>query len=163
MRPRADSFARPVARDNQDNSRNLPVGVPPQDVPTVVPLGPSSQLDLSWMPEDQRRALLTDYAKGALDIARKANELGVEVSTLRSTLGTLADNTRQVAQDGNSITVTHVQNSSFGRTEVIMGNTETAGKGRLSKSQTGERDWTPIYVIAGIVALVLIAFAAFHR
>lgn len=146
------------------NSRNLTVGVPSQAVPTIVPLGPSSQqLDLSWMPEDQRRALLTDYAKGAVDIARKANELGVEVSTLRSTLGTLADNTRQVSQDGNSITVTHVQNSSFGRTEVIMGNTEAAGKGRLSKSQTGERDWMPIYVIAGIGAIVLIAFAAFHR
>ncbi len=148
---------------NQENSHDRPVGAPSQGVPTVVPLGPSTHLDLSWMPEDERRALLTDYAKEALDIGRKANELGVEVSTLRSTLGILADNTRQVAQEGNSITVTHSQNMSFGRTEVIMGNTETAGKGRLSKSQTGERDWTPVYVIAGIVALILIAFAAFHR
>jgi hypothetical protein len=115
------------------------------------------------MPEDQRRALLTDYAKGALDIGRKANELGMEVSTLRQTLGTLAEHTQQVAQDGNFVTSTTVHNSSFGRTEVIMGNTETAGKGRLSKSQTGEFDWTPIYVVGGIVALVLIAFAAFHH
>jgi hypothetical protein len=116
-------------------------------------------MDLSWLPEDQRRALLTDYAKGILDTSKKANELGVEVSTLRNTLGNLADTTKQVAQDGNSVTVTHVQTSSFGRTEVLMGNTETAGKGKLTKSQTGERDWTPIYVIAGLVALVLIALA----
>ena len=116
-------------------------------------------MDLSWMPEEQRRALMTDYAKGVLDVARKANEIGVEVATLRNTLGTLADNTKQMSQDGLSVTATHVHNSQFGRTEVIVGNTETAGKGKLTKSQTGERDWTPFYVIGGLIAVVLIAIA----
>jgi hypothetical protein len=148
---------------NEDNSSNLPARTSQQAVPTMIPLGATHQLDLSWMPEEQRRALLTDYAKGALDIGRKANELGMEVSTLRQTLGTLAENTQQVAREGNFVTSTTVHNSSFGRTEVIMGNTETAGKGRLSKSQTGEFNWTPIYVIGGIAALVLIAFSAFHH
>ena len=32
-------------------------------VPTSIPLGSTTHLDLSWMPEDQRRALLTDYAR----------------------------------------------------------------------------------------------------
>lgn len=128
-------------------------------VPTTIPLGQSTQIDLSWMPEDQRRALLTDYAKGALDISKRAQELGIEVSVLRSTLGTLGETTKQVAQDGNSVTLTHVQNSQFGRTEVIMGNTDAATAGKLSRSQTGERDWTPYYVIAGIVALIVIAIA----
>lgn len=116
-------------------------------------------MDLSWMPEEQRRALMTDYAKGVLDVSRKANEIGVEVATLRNTLGTLADNTKQMSQDGLSVTATHVHNSQFGRTEVIVGNTETAGKGKLTKSQTGERDWTPFYVIGGLIAVVLIAIA----
>jgi hypothetical protein len=40
-----------------------------------------------------------------------------------------------------------------------MGNTDAAKTGKLTRSQTGERDWTPIYVIAGIVAVVVIALA----
>jgi hypothetical protein len=123
----------------------------------TVPLGQGGQLDLSWMPEEQRNALVTDYAKGILDTSRKANELGLEVTTLRSTLGSLADNAKQMSADGLSVTATHTHNSQFGRTEVIVGNTETAGKGKLSRSQTGERDWTPYYIFAGLAALVLIA------
>lgn len=145
---------------NNGNPNSLPVSREPEaKVPSTIPLGPSTQIDLSWMPEDQRRALLTDYAKGVLDVSKRANELGVEVNVLRSTLGTLGDTTRQVAQDGNSVTLSHVQNSQFGRTEVMMGNTQAATTGKLSKSQTGERDWTPYYVLAGIAALVIIAIA----
>ena len=148
---------------DQDKSPNLPVGSQPVGVPTVVPLGQNSQLDLSWMPEDQRRALLTDHVKGALDISRKANELGMEASSLRSKLETLAATAQQVAQDGNLITIKHIEKQSNSTTDVIIGNTDEAKKGRLSKHQTGEKDWTPVYVIAGIGALVLIALAAFRR
>ncbi len=59
-------------------------------VPTTINLGSTTQLDLAWMPEDERRALLTDYAKGAIDIAGRAQALGVEVSVLRNTLDTMA-------------------------------------------------------------------------
>jgi hypothetical protein len=114
------------------------------------------------MPEDQRRALLTDYAKNSLNLAAKANELGIEVNVLRSTLDTLATTTHDVSRNGDAVTITHIQNSKFGRTEVIMGNTETATKGKLSKSQTGEFNWTPIYVIVSVVA-VLIAISIFMR
>jgi hypothetical protein len=44
-----------------------------------------------------------------------------------------------------------------------MGNTETAGKGRLTKSQTGENNWTPYYIFAAIAAVVLIAIAIASR
>ena len=127
---------------------------PSANIPATVPLGIGGSMDLTWLPEEQRKALLTDYARGVLDVSKKASELGVEVTVLRNNL---ADATKQVSEAGNSVTVTHVQNSQFGRTEIIMGNTEKAGKGELTKTQTGERDWIPIYVVAGLVALVLIA------
>jgi len=38
-----------------------------------------------------------------------------------------------------------------------MGNTEEAQSGKLSKSQTGEKDWTPYYIFGGILALIIIA------
>ncbi|GAA4815409.1 hypothetical protein GCM10023232_08920 [Sphingosinicella ginsenosidimutans] len=131
-------------------------------VPTSVPLSPSTNLDLSWLPEAQRAALLADYTRGMLDLSQKAQELHVDVGALKSTLATLTETTKQVADAGNAVTVSHTQTSAIGRTEVIMGNTDNARSGKLSRSQTGERDWTPIYILVGIVALVLIA-AAFAR
>jgi hypothetical protein len=137
--------------------------VPTSEVPTAVPLGPTTSIDLSWLPEAERKALLTDYVKGALDISKKAQDLHVDVGALKNTLRTLADTTNEVAEAGNSVTITHTQNTSIGRTEIMMGNTEQAQSGKLSKSQTGMGDWTPYYVIGAIVALVFIVALLAHR
>jgi hypothetical protein len=115
------------------------------------------------MPEDQRRVLLTDYARNSVNLAAKAQELGIEVNVLRSSLDTLAQTTQEVSKNGDAVTITHVQNSKFGRTEIIMGNTETATKGKLSKSQTGEFNWMPIYVVVGVVALIVIVSLMVHH
>lgn len=125
-------------------------------LPTSIPISSNTSIDLSWMPESQRAQLLTEYTRGALDIGRKAQELQVDVNVLRDTLGNLTETTRRVAADGNSVTITHTQSTSVGRTEVIMGNTDNARSGKLSKTQTGEKDWTPMYIIAGLIAVVLI-------
>ena len=125
-------------------------------VPTSIPLGPKTTMDLSWLPEDERRALLAEYTGGMLDISRRAQELHVEVTVLDATLQKLAGTTKQVSEQGDSITLTHTQTSSVGRTEVMMGNTERAQSGKLTKSQTGEKDWTPFYVIGALIAAVLI-------
>ena len=131
--------------DNNSSSKPL--------VPTSVPLSPSTNLDLSWLPQEQRAVLLADYNRGMLDLSKKAQELHVDVAALQATLSTLTNTTRQVAQEGNAVTVSHTQTSSLGRTEVIMGNTDNARSGKLSRSQTGETNWTPIYIIGGIIAL----------
>jgi hypothetical protein len=100
---------------------------------------------------------MAEYMRGTIDIARKANELHVDVVTLRNTLGALAETTRQVSQDGNAVTVTHTQTTAVGRTEIIMGNTDTANKAKLTRTQTGaETNWTPYYVFGVIAAVVLI-------
>jgi hypothetical protein len=133
---------------------------PPSGAPTSIALATGQTIDLSFIPEAQRNALMAEYMRGTIDIARKANELHVDVVTLRNTLGALAETTRQVSQDGNSVTVTHTQTTAAGRTEIIMGNTETAGKGKLTRSQIGtETNWTPYYIFAAIAAVVLIAIA----
>ena len=124
----------------------------------IVSLGALPSIDLSFLPEAQRDALMADYAKGVLDIAKKAHELHVDVNVLKATLTNLADTTKSVAESGSAITVSHTQTTSVGRTEVKMGNTEEARSGKLSKSQTGETDWNPYYIFAGIAAIVLIAF-----
>jgi hypothetical protein len=126
--------------------------------PSNVPLAPSPTIDLSFLPEAQRNALLADHARKMLDLGAKAQELHVDVNALRVTLDQLAHTTREVSESGNSVTISHTQNTKNTRTEIKMGNTEDARSGKLSKSQTGERDWNPYYIFAGIAAIVLIAF-----
>lgn len=126
-------------------------------IPNEINLGPSTSMDLSWLPENERKALLIEYTKGMVDIGKKAQELHVDAAVLKRTLDDLSDATREVSDSGNAVTITHTQTTKVGRTEVMMGNTEQAQSGKLSKSQTGEKDWTPYYIFAGILALVLIA------
>jgi hypothetical protein len=132
--------------------------------PTTVPLGPTAAIDLSFLTEQQRNALLHDHARKMLDLGAKAQELGIDTQTLGATLDRLATTTREVSESGNSVTISHTQTTKVGRTEIKMGNTEEAKSGRMTRSQTGERDWNPYYIFAGIGALVLIAlmFASRH-
>jgi hypothetical protein len=126
-------------------------------IPTSIALGPAPSFDLSRLPEDEQTALLIDHYRGMLEISRKAIELHEGTAALRSTFRTLAEGTKMVADSGSAVTVSHTQTTSIGRTEIMTGNTEKAWSGRLSKSQTGERDWTPFYIIGGLIAVVLIA------
>ena len=129
-------------------------------MPTSIPSNTSTAFDLlSMLPEDQRIALMEEHTRGLLDINRKATEMHVDVAALSAALGTVSNTTLQATKDGNSVTASHTQTTSIGRTEVIMGNTDAARVGKLTKSQTGEFNWTPIYVIIGIIALVMIANA----
>lgn len=139
----------------QENQGGLPAERQ-SSVPSSVPLSPTTALDLSYLPEAQRAQLLADYSRGMLDLSKKAQELHIDVAALRSSLDTLSHTVKETSREGNSITASHTVTSSAGRTEVIMGNTEQAATGKLSRSQTGEFNWTPVYVIIGIIAAVLI-------
>lgn len=129
---------------------------PKSKMPSELNLGSSTKIDLSWLPEDERKELLKDYAKGVIEINHKAHQLGVDEESLRSTLENLNNTTRDATDLGAHVTMSHTQSSSIGRTEVIMGNTKQAERGKLSKSQTGETNWTPFYIIATIAAVVII-------
>ena len=87
------------------DGRNLSVQTP--RAPSVVTLGPLPTIDISFLPEAQRNALMEDYARGTIDIAKRAHELHVDVGVLKNTLDTLATTTREVSESGNAVTVSH--------------------------------------------------------
>jgi FlaG/FlaF family flagellin (archaellin) len=125
--------------------------------PSTITLGKSTSLDLSHLPEEVQVELQAEYTKGMIDLNKKAQELNIDEAALRNTLDDLNETTKQATDANASITVSHTQSSSIGRTEIIMGNTDQARRGKLTKSQTGETNWTPIYVVIGIIALLILA------
>ena len=152
-------FAEGAIAAMSDRRDLTPPNQAPVGVPTAISITPTATLDLSHMSEQERKTLLMDYTRGMLDVGRRANDLNVDVVTLRNTLDTFSQNARRAQDEGTSVTITHTQTTAIGRTEISMGNTAAAKTGKLTRSQTGERDWTPIYIIAGIVAVVVIALA----
>ena len=60
--------------------------VPSSSVPTTIPLSPSTALDLSWLGEEERKIFLMEYSRGMIDVSKKAQELHVDVASLRATL-----------------------------------------------------------------------------
>jgi hypothetical protein len=122
--------------------------------------GGSLQLNISHLSDEQKAQLALDYQKGLIDLETRARSLEIDVSTLGETLNRLAATTEQIVnQEGTDINITHTQDSSAGRTEIIMGNTEQARRGRLSRSSTGDFDVQPIIVIGGIVVAAIVVVA----
>lgn len=115
------------------------------------------QLDLSHLPEADRIQLQKKAIEGQLDLHRKMIELGIENQAIDKRIGDMTDKVATAAKDGTSATITGAYEDSLGRTEVIMGNTETAAKGKLTRSQTGEKDMTLWYVAIAAAVIVVIA------
>ncbi len=119
----------------------------------------AGMIDLGSLSDDQQRELVMAYMKGTLDINKKAAEMHVDTVAFKNMLDVMANKTKELAeQHGTSVTMQHTQETSVGRTEIIMGNTPQAASGKITRTMAGERNLTPLYVVLGVIAaLVLIA------
>ena len=124
-------------------------------------LGAMGQVDLSHLSPETRAELQEQYAKGMIDIGLRAKELNVDIQALDVELSSWTDRAAKAKQDGLSVTVSNATETSVGRTEIMIGNSEVAQKGRLSKSQTGEDDWGGPIIITVIIAGALLLAAIF--
>ncbi|MCK4827765.1 hypothetical protein KA005_69195 [bacterium] len=121
-------------------------------------------LDLRGLTEEQKQEIKTKYFEAMIDVAHKAAEVGVDTRALDAKLGTMAEHTKDVsAQSDASITITATQDDSIGRTEVIMGTSDEAKKGKLTRSQTGQRDLTLVWIGLGAFVIIVIAIIALMR
>jgi hypothetical protein len=128
----------------------------PTNSPSTVPLGPASAIDISFLPEAERNALLKDYARGVLNVGVKAQELHVDVGALKVTLDQLATTTRECLKAATRSQL-HTRKPLRSAAPKLRWEHREARSGKLS-GQTGERDWTPYYIFAAIAAVILIAF-----
>lgn len=123
---------------------------------TTLSLQERTTVDLAGLSDEQIAEIKTQHAKNQLDLQRRREEVKIDVEALDAMLISMNTQTHQASLQGQSMTVEHIQNSSVGRTEVIVGNTEKAAKGKISRSATGEPSQLPfIAIIAAVTAIVI--------
>ena len=129
------------------------------------PLTPSANAAVfSSLSKEQQDVLLMEYMRGNLDVGKKAAQMHVDVDAFRSALEVMSAKTREVSsQEGVSVQFQHTQESSFGKTEAIMGNTAQAASGKLTRTMANERNLTPFYYIGGIIGLLILVSLFMHH
>ena len=143
----------PEASEKTETGGNLVVSGSKE---TKITLGTLQHLDVTDLSTDQIAQLRVKHAEGMIDLNRKGLEMQGDVGATSAALHTLASTVKQVSEAGDAVTVTHVQKNSLGQTEVIMGNTQSALKGKISRASRGESDKTILLaIIAAVVAIVL--------
>lgn len=128
-----------------------------QDSTSVIQLGQFGEVDLSCLPESEQTQIKKKLAEGQIDMLQLAQELGVHNQALDRRLCDIGDRVAQATEVEASATITGSYEDKMGRTEVIIGNTDTAAKGKLDRSQKGERDQTIIYVVIAAIVVVILA------
>jgi hypothetical protein len=131
----------------------------------VIHLGKTGEvLDLRGLNEEQKQEIKTKYADAMIEVAKKAAEVGVDTKVLDMKLQTMAEHTKDIAAESDaSVTITATQDDSIGRTEIMMGTSDAAKKGKLTRSQTGQRDLTLVWVGLGVFIIIVITIIAFMR
>ena len=128
--------------------------------PESISLTDGTNLSLKGLNEEQKQALVMKYAGSMLDLQKKATENSIDAQGIRNQIDSHIDQSNKATQDGNSATISYTHDSSLGRTEALIGNTDRAAGGKLSKSATGEKDNTIMIITIIAVAAVLIAIFA---
>jgi hypothetical protein len=152
--PNNDSSERNLIRLSQSGGEIAP---PNFDPGSTILLGGAKQLDLRGLTEQQKQSLIILNAEAMVAVNRKAQELVADAGALNHSLGTMAHHTNEVAANGHSVTITHTQDTSLGRTEIIMGTSEAAKKGKLTRTQSGATDHT--LLLGGIAVAAIVVFA----
>jgi len=129
------------------------------------PLNPGANvIDLGSLSQEQQNALVMDYMRGTLDINKKAAQMHVDVSAFKNMLDVMAVKTKELsAQENTSVTMSHTQETSVGKTEVIMGNTAQAASGRLTRTMAGDRNLVPLYIVLVVVAGLIVVSLLLHH
>ena len=148
----------------QDESKDLTRRRESEVVPSrpdTIQLGENQELDISGLTDEQKTALKVKHAEGALERDDRRQKLKEDIAVTQAKLSTYSNAVTETSAEDASITITNTNEDSLGRTEVIVGNTEAARKGKLTRSQTGFGDNITLWVVlAGIAAVVIVLVAA---
>jgi len=146
-----------MARIIKEDEASVEVPATIETPSDIVDLSNKNMLDLKNLGKEDREQLALRAQEATVDLNKKANEAKIDIQGTKANLDNFNDAVREATKDGSSMTLTHTQTTSTGRTEVVMGNTEKAASGKLSRSGAGLDDNTMKIVAVVVVALVLVA------
>jgi hypothetical protein len=122
----------------------------------IIHLGNVPMIDLTGLTEEQIQEVKKKQADVMIDVQKKMAELGIDTQALAKKLETMAEHTKSLAESGSSITITSTSNDTIGRTEIIIGTSDAAKKGKLTRSQTGEKDYTLVWVGLAVFVIIIV-------
>jgi len=123
---------------------------------TNIDLSNPNSLDISGLSIEDRQQLILKAQEGKIEIKRKADEAQIDIQGTNANLSNFNEVVRNSTKDGTSTTITHTQTTSTGRTEAVMGNTEKAASGKISRSGSGLDDNNlKLVAIVGAVAIII--------
>lgn len=125
---------------------------------TAIQLSDNSKLVLAGLPVEQRTALIMKYGEKVIELAVRQRAKAHDVQVLGLTMDELARTCREVADSGSHVTIEHTENTDHGRTIITLGNTSAAGRGP-SRSLTGGRDYTLVWIAVALIAFLAIVIA----
>jgi hypothetical protein len=118
------------------------------------------EINLENLNEEQRQNISGKFADAQLELVKKAQQAQIDLGATKQGLDDFANTVKTSTAEGTSTTITHTQTTSVGRTEIVMGNTEKAAKGTISRSGAGLTDNSlKIIVIIAIAVVFAIIFA----
>ena len=127
-----------------------------EEIKQVIDLSTNNLLDVSGLSDEAKQQLQIKANEAKIELQQKAQEANIDIQGTKVNLDNLNDTVKDSTREGTSITVTHTQTTSVGRTEVVMGNTERAASGKISRSGAGLEDNTiKLLIGGGIIAIVV--------
>ena len=121
-----------------------------------IQLGDNNNLDLSNLSPEAQEEVRRKHALAMVDIDAKAKDAQIELHQSSENMRAMSNTVKDMVDSGASGTISNSVTNSLGRTEIMMGNTETAARGKLTRSATGESDnAVKIMMIIGVFAVVI--------
>jgi hypothetical protein len=123
----------------------------------LIDLSNNDMLDVSDLSEENQQMIQLKAQEAKLELKKKAGEALLDIQGTKANLDTFNQTVKDGTESGTHVTLTHTQTTSTGRTEVVMGNTDKAASGKVSRSGAGLKDNQMTFVIIGAVVLVIVA------
>ncbi len=126
------------------------------EVPISLDMGSMQSLDVSKLNQEQQQALQLKLNEAKIDLAASAKKAQIDLEVTKSKMDLHSEMSKNASEDGTAYTGTDSFDSSIGRIEMVVGNTERAAKGKMTRSGAGMEDISmKVIITVGIVIVIL--------
>ena len=126
------------------------------EVPISLDMGSMQSLDVSKLNQEQQQALQLKLNEAKIDLAASAKKAQIDLEVTKSKMDLHSEMSKNASEDGTAYTGTDSFDSSIGRIEMVVGNTERAAKGKMTRSGAGMEDISmKVIITVGIVVVIL--------